>query len=225
MNNGSLICFVGIDGSGKTTLAKNISRELEKENFDCIYIYGRIIPTFSRFFMSIGRSLVLRRKKNDIFKDYEGYSKQKKKVFNNKLFSKAFKWIILFDHILQINFKIKSRLLMGKIVICDRYIFDTVITDIAANIDCEITESVDLLKKTFLIVPKPDYLFYIEIPEEVAFERKDDVPHIDYLIERKKLYDALEKSFSIIKLDGTKKVDEISNEVKTILVHSLRSDE
>lgn len=221
MKNGSLICFIGIDGSGKTTLAKNVSKELKKEDFENIYIYGRIIPTFSRLFMSLGRSIVLRRKKNDIFEDYEGYSKQKKKVFSNRLFSNAFKWIILFDHILQINFKIKSRLLMGKIVVCDRYIFDTVITDIAANIDCEITESIDLVKKTFLFVPKPDYLFYIEIPEEVAFERKDDVPHIDYLIERKKLYDALEKSFNLIKLDGTKKVDEILNEVKTELTQSL----
>jgi dTMP kinase len=175
--------------------------------------------------MSLGRSLVLRRKKNDIFKDYDGYSKQKKEVFSNRLFSKAFQWIILFDHILQINFKIKPRLLMGKTVICDRYIFDTVITDIAANIDCEINESIDLIEKTFVFVPKPDYLFYIEIPEEVAFERKDDVPHINYLIERKKLYDALEKSFNVIKLDGTKKVDEISKEVKTELIHSLRSDE
>lgn len=225
MKSGSLICFVGIDGSGKTTLAKNISNEFKKENFNSIYVYGRIIPTFSRLFMSLGRSLVLRRKKNDIFNDYEGYSKQKKKVFNNKLFSNVFKWIILLDHILQINLRIKTRLLMGKIVICDRYIFDTVITDIAANIDCEINESTDLIKKTFIYVPKPDYLFYIKIPEEVAFERKDDVPHINYLIERKRLYDSLEHSFKIIELDGTKKMDEISSEVKKKLIQSLGDDE
>ena len=222
---GTLVCFVGIDGSGKTTLAKGISKELNKENFDTIYIYGRIVPIISRFFMSLGRTIVLRRKKNDIFTDYQGYSKQKKQLFNKGFFSNAFKWMILFDHILQINFKIKTRLLMGKIVICDRYIFDTVITDIAANINCDVAESTNLIKKTFHFIPKPDYLFYINIPEEIAYERKNDVPHLDYLIERKKLYDALEQSFEVIELDGTDKVDEISSKVKSKLIHSLRSNE
>jgi thymidylate kinase len=222
MKRGTLICFVGIDGSGKTTLAKRISKELNQENFNTIYLYGRIVPIISRFFMYLGRALVLRRKKNDIFNDYQGYSKQKKKVFSNEFFSNAFKWIILFDHILQINFKIKTRLLMGKTVICDRYIYDTVITDIAANINLEAAESTNLIKKTFHYIPEPDYLFYINIPEKIAYERKDDVPHLDYLIERKKLYDALEQSFEIIELDGTNTVDEISSKVKTKLIHSLR---
>ena len=73
---------------------------------------------------------------------------------------------------------------------CDRYIHDTVITDISANLGYDSVQS-NILIKTLSLVPKPDLIFYIDIPEEIAYSRKDDVPHINYLQVRKKLYDDL----------------------------------
>ena len=47
----TLICFTGIDGSGKTTIAKEIDQKLRKNNVNSVYVYGRVIPTISRLFM------------------------------------------------------------------------------------------------------------------------------------------------------------------------------
>ena len=118
---------------------------------------------------------------------------------------------MLTDHIIQINLKIRILLLLEKCVICDRYIHDTVITDISANLGYDSVQSNILIKKTLSLVPKPDLIFYIDIPEEIAYSRKDDVPHINYLQVRKKLYDDLERSFEIIKIDGAETIKEITN--------------
>lgn len=217
MKKNYLICFVGIDGSGKTTIAKEINKMFADNGKNSTYVYGRVIPIFSRFFMWLGRVFILKERKNAIFNDYENYSTQKKEVFNRSLLSKFYEWVILFDHLIQIFFKIKLPLMYGKNVVCDRYIFDTVITDISINLGYTSNESIDLIRKTLRFVPNPDFLFYINVSEETAFNRKDDVPHINYLIERKKLYDALENSFKIFKLDGSKNIEEISQEAYKII--------
>lgn len=202
---------MGIDGSGKTTIAKEIDQRFKKNNINSIYAYGRVIPIISRLFMWLGRVLILKKEKNAIFKDYDNYSHEKKKVFSNKIIAKLFELMILGDHIIQINLKIRILLLLGKSVICDRYIHDTVITDISANLMYNSTQSNLLIKRILFMVPKPDLVFYIDIPEEIAYNRKDDVPHIQYLKERKKLYDDLEKSFEIYKIDGKKTIAEITD--------------
>ena len=212
-----LICFIGIDGSGKTTIAKEINKKFVAEDINSIYVYGRVNPIFSRFFMWLGRILILKRDKDAIFNDYENYSTQKKQIFQRGIYSKLYEWIILFDHLIQIYFKISIPLLLGKIVICDRYIFDTIITDISINLGYNFKESVDLIKKTLRFIPNPEFIFYINVTEEIAYNRKDDVPHIKYLIERKKLYDNLENYFKIIRLDGSKRIEEVSNEAFEVI--------
>lgn len=207
----ALICFTGIDGSGKTTIAKEIDQKLRKNNVNSIYVYGRVIPTISRLFMWLGRVFILKKRKSSIFKDYTNYSNEKSKIFSNVFLAKLFELIMLADHIIQINLKIRILLLLEKCVICDRYIHDTVITDISANLGYDSVQSNILIKKTLSLVPKPDLIFYIDIPEEIAYSRKDDVPHINYLQIRKKLYDDLERSFEIIKIDGTETIKEITN--------------
>jgi thymidylate kinase len=207
----TLICFTGIDGSGKTTIAKEIDQKLRKNNVNSVYVYGRVIPTISRLFMWLGRVFILKKRKNSIFKDYTNYSNEKSKIFSNVFLAKLFELIMLTDHIIQINLKIRILLLLEKCVICDRYIHDTVITDISANLGYDSVQSNILIKKTLSLVPKPDLIFYIDIPEEIAYSRKDDVPHINYLQVRKKLYDDLERSFEIIKIDGAETIKEITN--------------
>jgi thymidylate kinase len=217
LKKNSLICFIGIDGSGKTTIAKEINKKFINNDMNSIYVYGRIVPVFSRFLMWLGRIFILKRGKNAIFNDYENYSNQKKQIFEKSIYSKMYERILLLDHLIQIYIKIKIPLLLGKIVVCDRYIFDTIITDISINLGYSLEESVDLIKSTFRYIPYPDFIFYIKVTEELAYSRKDDVPHINYLIERKKLYDNLEKHFKIINLDGSKGIVEITNEAFNLI--------
>ncbi len=202
---GQLICFIGIDGAGKTTLAKRVDSAFKNQGLNSQYVYGRVTPFISRLLMGLGRVLLLRRKKDDLFSDYDAYTTQKQKILKNGYLSKIYMWSLLTDQIIQANMRLSLKLLSGKTLFCDRYVFDTVITDIVPNLQISPEDAMSLINKLLNIVPEPDLIFLIDLPSEIAYSRKNDVPHISYLSERRKLYCLLKERYDdkIVVLDGS----------------------
>jgi thymidylate kinase len=209
IRKGQLVCFIGIDGAGKTTLAKRVDSAFKNEGLNCQYIYGRVSPFVSRFFMGLGRILFLKKKKEDLFSDYKSYTIQKQNILKNKYLSKFYSWSLLTDQIVQANMRMKFKLISGKTLFCDRYVFDTVITDIVPNLQSSSEDAMSLIIQLLKFVPEPDLVFLIDLPSEIAYNRKNDVPHLSYLSERRKLYCSLKGQFGtkMIVLDGSKKPD------------------
>jgi len=220
---GQLICFIGIDGAGKTTLAKRMDSAFKDQGLDSQYVYGRVTPFISRLFMGLGRILLLKRKKEDIFSDYNAYTTQKQKILKNGYLSKIYTWSLLTDQVIQANMRLRFKLLSGKTLFCDRYVFDTVITDIVPNLQISPEDAMSLISQLLNIMPKPDLIFLIDLPSEIAYSRKNDVPHISYLSERRELYCLLREKLDtkIVVLDGSNTPDFIfeqsSNAIRTIL--------
>lgn len=216
-----LICFVGIDGCGKTTISKKVTKILkQKDGIKCQYVYGRVVPVASRILMWIGRKMLLKSKEEDMFSNYTNYISKKKRAFQNKLASRIYEFFVLFDQIIQINLKITPLLLARSTVICDRYLYDAIITDLAVDLEYSNDDIKHLVDRLLRLVPKPDIIFLIDIPEEVAFLRKKDIPHLDYLRKRRKLYCAyIQSQPGTIILDGTKDIDELCSEVYENIAH------
>lgn len=203
-----LICFTGIDGSGKTALSKELVKLLNNNGIECKYVYGRLELLILRPFITIGRKIFLRDK--DMFKDYAEYSNAKKRAIeSNSLLSKVYQQILLFDYLLQLLFKIRLPLFFGRNIVCDRYVYDTVIIDLSVDMDYSETKIKKLLKKCFYIAPKPDLVFLIDLPEEIAYQRKDDTPSITYLKERRGTYSGIGKEYGMVILDGSKSLNEL----------------
>lgn len=225
MNNSSktkakLICFTGIDGSGKTTLVKFLVMEMKKRGLKCNYVYGRYKPILLRPVLMLAKFIVLRR--NDI-EDYEAYSNAKKDtVGRHLLWAAIYQKILLFDYSLQLLAKIHFPRLFGRNIICDRYVYDTVINDIPrADDSIEYVER--LIERCFRIAPKPDFVFLIDLPEEVAYKRKDDVPSIAYLKERRGIYLEIGEEYDMRILDGSKDLSVLKEQAqKEILEHVKR---
>lgn len=209
-SNLKLISFVGIDGSGKTTLAHLLADEMRARGFKCSYIYGRYKPILAKPLVLLGKYWVTR---NHNIKKYSDYSRAKMSVAKkHSLISSIYVSILLSEYIMQITLKILIPQMMGNIIICDRYVYDTVINDIPrtdANL-FGIKKTIDML---FNIAPKPDLAFHIVIPEDIAFRRKDDTPSVDYLIERSGFYNYFAEEYKMINLDGTKSTETLKNEV------------
>jgi thymidylate kinase len=220
---GQLICFIGIDGAGKTTLAKRMDSAFKDQGLNSQYVYGRVTPFISRLFMGLGRVLLLRRKKGDLFSDYNAYTTQKQKILKNGYISRIYTWSLLTDQVIQANMRLRFKLLSGKTLFCDRYVFDTVITDIVPNLQISPEDAMSLISRLLNIMPEPDLIFLIDLPSEIAYSRKNDVPHISYLSERRELYCLLREKFDtkIIVLDGSNTPDVIfeqsSAAIRTIL--------
>ncbi len=195
-----LVCFVGIDGSGKTTQAKALVRALAESGIKSKYIYNRFAPVLAKPFMSLGKLLFFRGKGK--FENYQGYVATRGKVFKNRPLSTTYQYFLLFDYWLQSLARIGSPLIRGRGIVCDRYVHDTVI-DIAVDLAYSKETLRATLKKFLRFFPEPDLTFLIDVPEEIAYQRKSDIPAIRFLEERRRLYLDIAREYKMVVLDGS----------------------
>lgn len=112
----------------------------------------------------------------------------------------------------------------GKIVVSDRYLFSSIAYQ---SVTCG-TELPELLNSPF---PLPEYLFFFEINPEISLKR------VDSRNEKKEIYEKIEfqkktadlynqivskyekenTGMKIIRIDATKSIETITNEIKSIL--------
>ena len=209
-----LFCFVGIDGSGKTTQAKALVNALEERGTKSRYIYNRFTPILSRPFMSIGGLLFFRGRRK--FQNYDGYASTRGRVFKNRPLSIAYQFFLLFDYCLQTLARLSLPLIRGQSIICDRYIYDTAI-DIAIDLDYSQARLRVTLDKLLRCFPRPDLIFLVDVPEEIAYQRKDDIPTMGFLKERRQLYLDIAKEYEMVILDGSQDTTELQSIIQTKL--------
>lgn len=216
-----LICFTGIDGSGKTTIAKRLTESLKEKDLPVVYVYGRLKLFLTKPLTVIGNKLFLR--EHNITENYVKYSGKKKNLFSkHKFIQKIYLYTILIDYLLQLLIKIKIPLMSGKVIVCDRYIYDTVITDIAVDMNFSKVQVLSLLNKCFLLIPKPDMTFLVDVNENVAYSRKDDVPDERYLNDRRYFYLQVARYYNNMTIiNGNNKPEEVFAECARRLENGL----
>ena len=112
---GIFVCFIGIDGSGKTTQAEALARAMKEDGFKSRYVWNRFEPNLTKPLVAIARQLFLRHK--DIYKDYEDYFATKQKLFGNRLLSVTYQSLLWLDYFYQISLRIRLPLMRGEAVI------------------------------------------------------------------------------------------------------------
>jgi dTMP kinase len=138
---GYLVVIEGIDGTGKTTLARNIYLRLEDKGFPVIFTFE---PTDSIWGRKLRRS----------FSASERLTPEEEL----ELFLKDRK-----EHVEKI---IRPSLEQGKIIICDRYYFSTMAYQGARGLDPEA-----IRKTNEIFAPIPDLVILLELDPETAIKR------------------------------------------------------
>jgi len=203
-----LIAFVGVDGSGKSTLSYNIYKKIQKES-KIIKKYGRFIPISTKIVIFLGRKIFLKNSAS-MHKNYEKYIEEKRSIMKkHPTLSKLFISLILIEYFIQIFVKIIIPRKMGFSIIVDRYVYDTVINDLAIDLDLTKEETNKIIKKFLKILPNPDITFFVNVSEEIAFKRKNDIPSINYLKMRNQYYQELVNFKEVIKLDGSLEIERL----------------
>ena len=208
MNN-FLICFTGIDGSGKTTQAKALAATLSENGVNSKYVWNMFQPFITKPFIVIARALLFRGKTEH----YREYSNAKGKIFKNSLVATVYKFLLLFDYFLQMLLDVKIPLMLGKCVVCDRYIYDTMV-NLAVELNRPVEAMNSALQKILHLAPRPDLTFLIDVPEEIAYQRKDNIPSIDFLVDRRQIYLNLGRRYGMVLLDGSKSIAELQAQIQ-----------
>jgi len=208
------ICIAGIDGSGKSTVSKNIVDSARQE---VKHIWARWEP----FFLKPFTRLVNRGQRVGAEWDGEADFKRKKSVKKRILKNPFIKelWLLAaeIDYLLQLIPKVLIPYCGGKSIICDRYIYDFYI-DQMINLGKTPSDLKGCIQRRCLrVFPKPDLLFYIKIKPDTGSRRKSDGTSVPYLEERKKYYDELMNIYRSVEIDGEKTEAEVYSEIMSNL--------
>jgi len=193
---GKFICIEGVDGSGKTTQAKRLVKNLRRKGHDAVYTTepsdGKI-GTFIRDFVLSRESRV--------------------PIMLEALLFAA-------DRVDHVQADVEPLLEQGKTVVCDRYVCSSLAYQGAAGLDLD---WMDCINRFAL---KPDLTLFLDVPPEVGLNRlrrkKSVMENAKNLRNVRDVYLSLVRQNRMILLDGHKSVDKVAENVLKAVLKELK---
>ena len=193
MRRGKLVCLVGIDGAGKTTIgrlfAETVSGQVEYRyvwcNTQAWIVHG--VVALSRLLRGGSQG---------------GDAAREAIKARRPPWLRAYYALLVADYVRHVLVAVSFRLWRGHNVIADRYAFDVAVS-VGIKLGWDERQMVRTVERLLRILPEPSFLFYLDVPAQVALERKDDVPSLDFLLARQAIYERLAERYGMIRLDGT----------------------
>jgi len=213
-----LITFSGTDGSGKTALVTPLVAALNSAGLKALRVWGSYELVAMKPIVALGSSVFLRGKSAS--RDYNDYHATITTTIRRPLAGQVYRSLTLAEYYLQIQFGVRRRLLAGRTVVADRYTFDSLL-NMAVNLGYDYDAYRTMHNRFAAHCPRPDLSFFIDVPEEIAFKRKDDIPSIDYLRKRRTLYQRFAREHDFIVLDGRKGIEPLRADMFQALSQAL----
>ena len=150
-----IIVFLGVDGSGKSTIIKDFCNEIQDQWTEIKYVHFR--PSY---FIKNNKN------NNPITNPHEGSNR-----------GTIMSLIKLLYFILEYNYAFLMHYRKpGQLVIFDRYYYDILADPKRVKVSLP-TWAINFLMK---FIPSPDLVFYLFAPLDVLYERKKEIKNIEH---------------------------------------------
>ena len=184
---GIFICIEGLDGSGKTTHAHRLVRNLQMKGFDAIYTTEPSRGDLGKFI----RGTVLEQKK------------RVPRVIEAVLFA--------VDRVEHFEKDVKPALAEGKVVVSDRCVYSSLAYQGAAGLDLDWIEEINIFA-----LPS-DLAFYISVPPEVVVNRirrkKSVMERLETQRKVEKVYMKFVNEGKLMVIDGNRRKGEVEEDI------------
>ncbi|MHA1711863.1 MAG: dTMP kinase [Candidatus Freyarchaeota archaeon] len=208
-----LIAICGIDGSGKTTQIKLLEKCLRREGLKVKYVWFRWTAFLSYPFLALCRLLGYTKWKT-ISKSNVRYAERR--FYMNRALARLWPWLFALDTLIYSILQIKARRILGYTILCDRFIPDIIVDLICETKDYQLPKR--LAGRLLLsLIPRDSKLILIDVAEDIAYNRKHDIPSINYLKERRKLYLTLAKTLNMPIIDGEREASKVHKDILNLL--------
>ena len=172
MNHPSFINVTGIDGSGKTTMARFLTKQLRSEDVKTRYVWIKSLHTLayliSRIFESRGWHRLVKNPNNTIVSRFElPNSRSAEKIWSIIEFISILPWIIV---------KVNLAIFFGFTVVSDRYTIDSIISIAMRTRSPSFVESF-LGKLLLRMIPKEAAVIYLDVDLDTVLKRKHDIEY------------------------------------------------
>ncbi len=198
-NKGVFICIEGLDGSGKTTHAHRIVRNLQKNGFDAVYTTEPSTGDLGKFIRS---SAVLEGKK------------RVPRVVEALLFA--------LDRVEHLEKDVKPALDEGKIVISDRSVYSSLAYQGAAGLDLTWIEEINRMA-----LPA-DLAIYIDVPPEVVVKRirrkKSVMETLDTQRKVQEVYRKYVTNGQLVAVNGDKRKASVTESILAVIMDFLEKN-
>ena len=192
---GIFICIEGLDGSGKTTHAHRLVRNLQKKGFDAVYTTEPSRGEIGKFI----RESVLQRKK------------RVPRVVEALLFA--------VDRVDHLEKDVKPALDEGKIVVSDRCVYSSLAYQGAAGLDLKWIEEINRMA-----LP-PDLAIYIDVPPEVVVKRirrkKSVMERLETQRKVREVYMKFVENEKLVPVDGDRRKSEVGENIFKMVLDFL----
>ncbi len=207
-----IICFMGLDGSGKSTGIEYVYEQLKSYGVKVKIVRAAYVVQAMSLFVKIGKKLLLKKENSPFKGDYRAYLENMRKQSQKGAAYRVFSALTKLEFNAQIFFRIKLNHRFGTALLVDRYIYDNAVT-YAANLGLGREYMEKTVSQKWKRAPKPDMIIYIKTPVEVCLSRKDDIPDPLYLEIREPLYTEIADMYGAVTVAGDQDKQKMLEEV------------
>lgn len=212
MKRAPIICFIGLDGSGKSTAVSHACDVLKSRGIKVRTVRAAYVIKVMHLPIKLGKRLFMKKDSDPYKADYRKYLEKMRKNADRGIAYKIFSAMTTLEFKAQIFWNVTLKSALGTTLLVDRYIYDNAVT-YAANLGLGEEYMRRVIEKKWRHAPKPDLIIYIKTPISVCLSRKDDVPDPLYLEIREPLYDKIASLYAARTVSGDDGLDRMTDEV------------
>jgi len=197
-----LIFLTGVDGSGKTFFTERLIEELKKRGLPVRHLWSRFNNIFSKPLLAFCRLIGINYyvTKNGVRIGYHDFEK-------SRLISWCFIICQLIDLWIVTLIKVWPPIIAGKILVCDRGAYDTLI-DVMVD-----TKNRSLCTSKFgtaflMLLPRNHRVFYLRREPELIYRSRPDVSLDKNFALRWELYQTCAVNFGWLSIDNNNTIEE-----------------
>jgi thymidylate kinase len=207
-----LICITGVDGVGKTTHAKLIFEQLKSRGIECRYEWLRFHYLFSMPLLAICRLTGHTR-----ISTMGGKKCSYHEFYRSRAISCIFPWLLLIDTSLFTALKVIVPMRLGSTIVCDRFIYDTLIDLCIAINDHRIYNKT--IGKLFLkLIPRNAKFVILCLDKQEILSRRPELINDVTFDERYGLYQRFIKEFNLRSVYNNGSVDRVNQSIMDLII-------